>query len=187
MGATCTWEQGAHGSKVHMGAMCTWGNVHMGAMCTWGQCAHRGNVHMGAMGTWEQWAHGSNGHTGAMGTREQWAHGSNGHTGAMGTREQWAHGSNGHMGAMYTWDTMPYHSTPCGQPPLQGRRPAAVLVHPWIPHGEIHDQGDAKWIVIRRSLWGHNDMPCRWPAPGRPIGRLGSGHPQGIMGGFSYY
>jgi hypothetical protein len=23
--------------------------------------------------------------------------------------------------------------------------------------GEFHDQGDAEWIVIRRSLWGHND------------------------------
>jgi potassium voltage-gated channel Shaker-related subfamily A protein 7 len=22
------------------------------------------------------------------------------------------------------------------------------------PQGEFHDQGDAKWIVIRRSLWG---------------------------------
>ena len=27
--------------------------------------------------------------------------------------------------------------------------------------GEFHDQGDAKWIVIRRSLWGHNDTPFR--------------------------
>jgi hypothetical protein len=31
--------------------------------------------------------------------------------------------------------------------------------------GDFHDQGDDKWIVIRRSLWGHNDRPCRWPAP----------------------
>jgi hypothetical protein len=48
--------------------------------------------------------------------------------------------------------------------------------------GEFHDQGDAKWIVIKRSSWDHNDMPCEWPAPGRPmsqpIGRSGSGRPQ---------
>jgi hypothetical protein len=25
------------------------------------------------------------------------------------------------------------------------------------PAGEFHDQGDAKWIVIRGQLWGHND------------------------------
>jgi hypothetical protein len=34
--------------------------------------------------------------------------------------------------------------------------------------GEFHDQGDAKWIVIRRQLRGHNDTPCGQPAPGRP-------------------
>jgi hypothetical protein len=33
--------------------------------------------------------------------------------------------------------------------------------------GEIHDQGDAKWIVIRGQLRGHNDTPCRRPTPGR--------------------
>jgi hypothetical protein len=42
--------------------------------------------------------------------------------------------------------------------------------------GKFHDQGDAKWIVIRRSLWGHND-----------IGRPGAGRPLGVKGGFSYY
>jgi hypothetical protein len=30
--------------------------------------------------------------------------------------------------------------------------------------GEFHDQGDAEWIVIRRSLCGHNDTPCGRPA-----------------------
>jgi hypothetical protein len=45
--------------------------------------------------------------------------------------------------------------------------------------GEFRDQGDAKWIVTRRSLWGHNDTPCGRPAPGRPIGRL-----QGVIGVF---
>jgi hypothetical protein len=53
--------------------------------------------------------------------------------------------------------------------------------------GDFHDQGDAEWIVIRRSLWGHNCMPFGRPTPGRPIGWLGVGLPQGIMGGFSYY
>jgi hypothetical protein len=48
--------------------------------------------------------------------------------------------------------------------------------------GKFHDQGDAKWIVIRRSLSGYNDTPCGRPAPGRPIGR-----PQGLIGVFSYY
>jgi hypothetical protein len=43
--------------------------------------------------------------------------------------------------------------------------------------GEFHDQGDAKWIVLRRSLWGHNDPPFGRPKPGRPIGRPGVGHP----------
>jgi hypothetical protein len=57
-------------------------------------------------------------------------------------------------------------------------RPAAVLL------GEFHDQGDAKWIAIRRSLWGHNDAPYGWPAPGWPIDRLGSGCPQGVIGVF---
>jgi hypothetical protein len=50
--------------------------------------------------------------------------------------------------------------------------------------GEFHDQADAKWIVIRTSLWGHNDTPCRLPSPGRPIGHPGSGHPEGVIGVF---
>jgi hypothetical protein len=53
--------------------------------------------------------------------------------------------------------------------------------------GRFHDQGDAKWIVIRGQLWGHNDTPCRRPTPGWPISRPGVGHPQGVFGGFSYY
>jgi hypothetical protein len=51
--------------------------------------------------------------------------------------------------------------------------------------GEFHDQGDAKWIVIKRQLWGHNDTPCGQPVPGRPISL--SGCPLGVFGGFSYY
>jgi hypothetical protein len=31
--------------------------------------------------------------------------------------------------------------------------------------GEFHDQGDAKWIVIKGLLWGHNVTPF-----GRPFG-----------------
>jgi hypothetical protein len=31
--------------------------------------------------------------------------------------------------------------------------------------GEFHDQGDARRIVIRTSLWGHNDKPFRQPTP----------------------
>jgi hypothetical protein len=51
-----------------------------------------------------------------------------------------------------------------------------------IVKGKFHDQEDAKWIVIRRSLRGHNGTPCRWPAPGLPIGR-----PKGVFGGLSYF
>jgi hypothetical protein len=50
--------------------------------------------------------------------------------------------------------------------------------------GEFHDQGDAKWIVIRLLLLGHNDTPFGWPTPGRPIGCPGSGRPQGLIGVF---
>jgi hypothetical protein len=31
--------------------------------------------------------------------------------------------------------------------------------------GEFHDQGDAKWIVIRGPSRGHNDTPFGWPTP----------------------
>jgi hypothetical protein len=53
--------------------------------------------------------------------------------------------------------------------------------------GEFHDQGGAKWTVIRRPLRGHNDTPFGRPIPGWPIGRLGVGRPQGVIGFFSYY
>jgi hypothetical protein len=45
-----------------------------------------------------------------------------------------------------------------------------VYVSEALSEGEFHDQGDAKWIVIRVQLRGHNDTPCGRPAPGRPIG-----------------
>jgi hypothetical protein len=35
-------------------------------------------------------------------------------------------------------------------------------------------------IVIRRSLWAHNDTPFGRPNPGRLIGRPGVGHPSGV-------
>jgi hypothetical protein len=35
--------------------------------------------------------------------------------------------------------------------------------------GKFHDQGDAKWIVIREQLRGHNDTPFGQPTPGRSI------------------
>jgi hypothetical protein len=48
-------------------------------------------------------------------------------------------------------------------------------------------RGDAKWIVIRGQLRGHNDTPCGRPTPSWPIGRPGVVRPQGVFGGFSYY
>jgi hypothetical protein len=39
--------------------------------------------------------------------------------------------------------------------------------------GKFHDQADAKWIVIRGSLSGHNDTPCGRPTPSRPFGHPG--------------
>jgi hypothetical protein len=39
--------------------------------------------------------------------------------------------------------------------------------------GKLLDQGDAKWILIRGHLRGHNDTPFERPTPGWPIGRPG--------------
>ena len=50
--------------------------------------------------------------------------------------------------------------------------------------GEFHDQGDAKWIAIRRLLWGHNDMPFGQLTLGRPIGRQEVGRPSDVYGIF---
>jgi hypothetical protein len=48
----------------------------------------------------------------------------------------------------------------------------------WVKRGgELHDQGHAKWRVIRRQPWGHNDTPFERPTPGRPVGGPGVGHP----------
>jgi hypothetical protein len=56
-----------------------------------------------------------------------------------------------------------------------------------LDDSEFHDQGDAKWIVIRGQLRGHNDTPFGRPTPGWPIGRLVFGCPQGVFGVFSCY
>jgi hypothetical protein len=48
--------------------------------------------------------------------------------------------------------------------------------------GEVHDQGDAKWIVIRGQLRGPNDTPFGRPTPSQPIGRPLVGRPQGVIG-----
>jgi hypothetical protein len=53
--------------------------------------------------------------------------------------------------------------------------------------GEFYDQGDAKLIVVRGQLRGHNNMPFRWPIPGRPISHSGVGRPEDVFGSFSYY
>jgi hypothetical protein len=52
-----------------------------------------------------------------------------------------------------------------------------------IPWGEFHDQGDAKWMIIRRSLWSHNNTPCGRPAYQPP----GVWPPAGRNGWFRYY
>jgi hypothetical protein len=58
------------------------------------------------------------------------------------------------------------------------------LCSDFVVAGEFHDQGDAKWIVIRVPLRGHNDTPFGRPTPGQPIGRPGVGRPSGVIGGF---
>jgi uncharacterized C2H2 Zn-finger protein len=50
--------------------------------------------------------------------------------------------------------------------------------------GEFHDQGDAKWIVIRSHLRGHNGTPFGQINHCRPIGRSGVSRPQGVFGVF---
>jgi hypothetical protein len=52
---------------------------------------------------------------------------------------------------------------------------------------EFHDQGDTKWIVIRRPLRGHDDTPFGRPTLGRSIGRPGVGHPRGVFGVLNCY
>jgi hypothetical protein len=52
-----------------------------------------------------------------------------------------------------------------------------------LPKGKFHDQGDAKWVVIRGQLRGHNDTPFEQPTPVWPIGRPGVAHLQSVFGG----
>jgi hypothetical protein len=42
-------------------------------------------------------------------------------------------------------------------------------------------------IVIRGPSRGHSDMLFGRPTPGRPLGRPGVSHPQGLFGVFNYY
>jgi hypothetical protein len=64
-----------------------------------------------------------------------------------------------------TWsNTDPLHDI------LHLQTPASA--HAFQTTGEFHDQGDAKWIVIRRQLSGHNDFSFGRPTSGWPIGRL---------------
>jgi hypothetical protein len=77
--------------------------------------------------------------------------------------------------------------------PVGGRSMPGLLArygmaaHKAAALGVFHDQGDAKWIVIRRPLRGHNDTPFRQPTTGWPISRPGFGRPQGVFGVFIYY
>jgi hypothetical protein len=68
---------------------------------------------------------------------------------------------------------------PSGWPSLD---PTLVRSRDRVVEGEFHDQGDAKWIVFRQQLKGHNDTPCGRPAPGRPVSHPGSGPLQGVSG-----
>jgi hypothetical protein len=56
-----------------------------------------------------------------------------------------------------------------------GRKIVGARRYPGYTIGEFYDQGDAKWIVIRR------------PTLGRPVDHPGVGRPLGIFGGSSYY
>jgi hypothetical protein len=47
--------------------------------------------------------------------------------------------------------------------------------------GEVHDQADAKRIVIRGPLRGHHDRSCGWSTPGRLIGRPGLAAPERVV------
>jgi hypothetical protein len=53
-----------------------------------------------------------------------------------------------------------------------GRPPSLIFpAFNFVRKGKFHDQGEAKWIVIRGQLKGHNDTPFGRPTPGRPIDR----------------
>jgi hypothetical protein len=60
---------------------------------------------------------------------------------------------------------------------ISGDDSIAIGLHCFDICGEFRDQADAKWIVIRGPLGGHNDTPYRQPTPGWPFSRLGVGRP----------
>jgi hypothetical protein len=70
---------------------------------------------------------------------------------------------------------------------LRKKKENSIIVKMLPFVGEFHDQGDAKWIVIRGQLRGHNDTPFGRPTPGRPISFPVVSCPQGVFGGLSYY
>jgi hypothetical protein len=54
-------------------------------------------------------------------------------------------------------------------PPLPAPSPAPALP----PPGKFHDQGDARWIVIRGQVRGHNDTPVGRKTPAGLSAALG--------------
>jgi hypothetical protein len=46
-----------------------------------------------------------------------------------------------------------------------------------VAQGQFRGLKDAKWIVIRGQLRGHNDAPCGRPNPDLPVCRPGVGRP----------
>jgi hypothetical protein len=75
-----------------------------------------------------------------------------------------------------------------------GQAACGRLLPPWIPHavrawvvgsekegGDFNDQGDAKWIVIRGQLRGHNVRPFGRPTPSTVSGP-GVGRSSGVFG-----
>jgi hypothetical protein len=86
--------------------------------------------------------------------------------------------------------TIPYHSMPCGWPPLKW--PYIFFRDgSWV--GSLqpsHDPLGGNCMTrgtVNGQVSGHNDTPFGRPTPGRPIGRPGVGRPSGVVGVFSYY
>jgi hypothetical protein len=62
-----------------------------------------------------------------------------------------------------------------------------LLTNDYLILGGCHVYADAEWIINRRPLWDDNDTLFGWLTPGRPVGYLGVGHSQGVLGDCSYY
>jgi hypothetical protein len=50
---------------------------------------------------------------------------------------------------------------------------ALDLLQAHLDEGGFQDQGDAKWILIRGSLWSHYVTLCGRPTPDLPTGHPG--------------